>query len=128
MIMKPIRSLSGKLGRASLASYKRVRNFEKMIKDADLYYTGGVAGNIYRATPLYGQIEPVRNLVKTALKSTSQIGIGIEQGKPRQIFSGLSPIVDELDAGGSQQLLKNLIYNPSVQGIYNSPFIQSKLD
>ncbi len=124
--MKPLRTLSGKFGRASLYSYKRLRDIEKKIKDADLYYTGGVAGNIYRTTPLYAQVEPIRNIVKTALKSSSQIGLGIEQGKPKEIFSGFGPIIEELDKGG-QPLLKNIIYNPSVQGIYNSPFIQNKL-
>ncbi len=125
--MKPIRTLSGKIGRASLSSYRRLRDIERGIKQADLYYTSGIAGNIYRNTPLYGQIEPIRNMVKTALKSTTNIGLGIEQGKPRQILTGLTPIKDELDRGGQQQLLNNIVYNPLVQGVYNSPFIQSKL-
>lgn len=122
-----LRKYSYKFGRASQGTLNMIRSYEKKINEFDRYYTGGVAGTLYRMTPAYSAIEPVRQTTKGLLTMGAKVGLGIGEGKPRQVLSGLAPVVDLLDQGGQQPLVKNLVYNPLVQNLYNSPFIQSKL-
>ena len=122
-----LRRFSLKFGQTSGDIYRKWRGVEKKIKEYDKYYTGGLAGDIYRMTPAYTAIEPVRNTSKTLFKVSEKLGKGIGEGKPGKVLSALEPVVDILDYGGQQQLVKNLVYNPMVQQLYNAPYVQSKL-
>jgi len=125
---KGLRKYSYKFGRASAGTLAKFKEYESKINHFDKYYTGGLAGDLYRLSPAYSVIQPIRETSKTLLSVGAKVGLGIAENKPREVISGLAPIADILDYGGQQQLIKNIVYNPMVQQVYRSPFIQSKLD
>lgn len=121
------RNFSLKFGQTAGDIYRKWRGVEKKIKEFDRYYTGGLAGDLYRMTPAYGFIEPIRNTTKTLFKASEKIGTGIGENKMGKVLSGFSPLIDVLDEGGQQKILSNVVYNPMVQQLYKSPYVQSKL-
>ena len=122
-----LRQYSYKFGKASAGTLAKFKQYEKKINHFDKYYTGGLAGDLYRLSPAYSVIQPIRETSKTLLSIGAKVGLGIAENKPRQVISALAPAVDLLDQGGQLQLVKNLVYNPMVQQVYYSPFIESIL-
>jgi hypothetical protein len=127
LIGQGLRNYAGRLGRASYAALGSIRSAEKKINYLDKYYTGGVAGEIYKASPLYSTIQPIRQASKTFLGITGKLGSGIAEGNLKSVSSAAGELGDIYDRETGGQIFKNIRRNPIAQRIYNSPFIQSGL-
>jgi hypothetical protein len=121
------RNYAGRLGRASYAALGKIKSAERSINYLDKYYTGGVAGDIYRASPLFATINPARQATKTALSITGRLGTGISEGNLKNVAKVAGELGDIYDRQTGGQIFQNLTRNPIAQRIYNSPFIQSKV-
>jgi hypothetical protein len=122
-----LQQFARRFGTASAGTLMRLRQFEKKINAFDRDF-GGVPGDIYRMTPAYATIEPIRQTTKSLLNIGAKVGLGIGEGKPRQAIQGLGEAVDLAEYGAQSKFLSNMIQNPIAVRIYNSPFIQRKLD
>lgn len=122
-----LQQFARKFGTASTGALMRLRSFEKKINAFDRDF-GGVPGDLYRMTPAYQTIEPIRQTTKSLLGIGAKIGMGIGEGKPRQALEGLGEAVDMAELGGQTKILSHVVRNPIAVRIYNSPFIQRKLD
>lgn len=123
-----LKKYSYKFGKASAGTLQKIRQAEKKINYYDKFYTGGVAGDIYRASPAYQIIQPIRQTSKALLHIGEEVGMGIGEGKLKKVFSGLGKAGEMLDYGSQTPYYKNFVSNPIVNRIYNSPFIQSNLN
>ncbi len=121
-----LQQFARKFGTASAGTLMKLRQFEKKINAFDRDF-GGVPGDIYRMTPAYQTIEPIRQTTKALLSIGAKVGTGIGEGKPRQVFEGLGQAVDLAEYGGQTKVFSQMIQNPIATRVWNSPFVQRKL-
>jgi len=121
-----LQQFARKFGSASAGTLMKLRQFEKKINAFDKDF-GGLPGDLYRMTPAYATIEPIRQTTKSLLSIGAKVGSGIAESKPRQVLEGLGQAVDMAEYGAQSKFISNVIQNPIAVRIYNSPFIQRKL-
>ena len=80
---------------------------KKKINYLDKYYTGGVAGEIYKASPLYSTIQPIRQASKTFLGITGKLGSGIAEGNLKSVSSAAGELGDIYDREPGGQIFSS---------------------
>lgn len=92
-----VRNYAGKLGNLSGRALTGIKDVESKINEADKKYTAGVAGELYKLTPLKTFYETSITPIKTGLKLTSQIAKSIETGKPGYAIKGAFDLFNKYD-------------------------------
>lgn len=119
---KTIQRYSGRIGNLSGRALSGIRNVESKINEADKKYTAGVAGELYKLTPLKTFYEGLVQPTKQGLQLVKQVATAIETGKPQYAIKGAFDLIDKYDP-----LLKtpNMSVNPLyrvAQGSYLSQY------
>ena len=111
----------GRLGNLSQRGLKTISKFEKDIGRYDKEFTSGVAGELYKISPLKPIYEANIQPIKSGLKLVSQISKAIETGKPMYAVKGVFDLVDK-----NEPLLRTsgMSVNPLYR-VAQSPFLQN---
>ena len=88
---------AGRIGDLSRRGLKTISKFEKDIGRYDKEFTAGVAGELYKASPLKPLYEANNKPVKTGLKLVSQVSKAVETGKTLYAVKGVFDLVDKYD-------------------------------
>jgi hypothetical protein len=85
---KTVQKYSGRIGNLSGRALSGIKEFETRINEADKKYTAGVAGELYKLTPLKAFYESTIQPTKTGLQFVKQVATAIETGKPQYAIKG----------------------------------------
>ncbi len=88
---------AGRIGDLSRRGLKTISKFEKDIGRYDKEFTAGVAGELYKASPLKPLYEANIQPVKTGLKLVSRASKAVETGKPLYDVKCVFDLVDKYD-------------------------------
>jgi hypothetical protein len=94
---KTIQRYSGRIGNLSGRALSGISSVERQITEADKKYTAGVAGELYKLTPLKSFYESTIQPTKTGLKFVKQVATAIETGKPQYAIKGTFDLFDKYD-------------------------------
>lgn len=94
---RTIQRYSGRIGNLSGRALSGIKDVESRINQADKKYTAGVAGELYKLTPLKTFYEGLVQPTKQGLQLVKQVATAIETGKPQFAIKGALDLVDKYD-------------------------------
>lgn len=92
-----VRKYSGRIGNLSARALTGISTIEREISQADKKYTAGVAGELYKLTPLKTFYESTIQPTKVGLQFVRQVATAIETGKPQYAIKGTFDLIDKYD-------------------------------
>jgi hypothetical protein len=111
---------AGRLGSVALRGARRIEQFESQLSDFNRRFTGGVAGELLKFTPVPSIYSSVRDPLHAGLKLTGALARSVETGKPGFAIKGALDLVDKYDpilrpAGMSVNPLYSVAQSPALQ-------------